>query len=953
MIMYDKRTLLDIGQRYTNLIQDTLYTDPAWPLEILRSTAADKGRLNDTRRRKKHCGKRAGIRNRLRKRAHSPPLPSILLANVQSLDNKMDDLRARISFQRDIRDCNIICLTETWLIPSVLDNAVTPSDNFSVLRMDRTAEAGKTKGGGVCFFINKKWCDPRNISILSRSSSPHLEHLSIICRPFYLPREFSSTVVTAVYIPPQADSSLALSKLHDELSGYINIHPDAACIVAGDFNKANLKKVIPNFHQHISCPTRGLNTLDHCYTQFKNAYKAHSLPAFGKSDHAAIFLTPDYKQRILQEPPVEREVTRWSSHSEATLQASLDDVDWDMFRASSSDVSEFTEVALSFVNTLTEQATETVTIKTFSNQKPWVDRTIRDAVNHRTAAYNAGILSGNMSEYKSSCYALRRAVRAAKRRYSERIESHFQLNDSRRMWQGLKTICSSGNNNSVEVRADLLLAVEFRFECNGGAILPISASASSRQSSDDHVFTVSEDDVRRELRRVNVRKAAGPDGITGRVLRSCADQLAGLFTSIFNESLATSVVPTPFKKSVIIPVPKNSKPSCLNDYRPVALTSTVMKVFERLLKKHICSSIPATLDPLQFAYRPNRSTDDAISQVLHSSLTHIDSKNGNYVRLLFIDYSSAFNTIVPTKLAVKLSDLGLNSSLCDWIQDFLTARPQVVKVGQFTSNSITLNIGAPQGCVLSPLLYSLYTHDCVSSHSSTSIITFADDTVVLGLINNDDETAYLDEVERLTSWCQDNCLSLNVSKTKELIVDFRKRHQQPYTPLMISGTPVERVSSFKYLGVNISEDLTWTAHIQTQVKKARQRLYHLRQLRKFRVSPAILKTFYSGAIESVLTQCISVWYNNATNQDCKALQRVVSLAERISWSTLPSLQGIYLKRCRSRAAKIIKDSNHPGNHLFRLLPSGKRFRSLMAKTERLRKSFFPQAIRLLNTNSVP
>ncbi len=197
------------------------------------------------------------------------------------------------------------------------------------------------------------------------------------------------------------------------------------------------------------------------------------------------------------------------------------------------------------------------------------------------------------------------------------------------------------------------------------------------------------------------------DGITGRVLRSCADQLAGLFTSIFNESLATSVIPTSFKKSVIIPVPKNSKPSCLNDYRPVALTSTVMKVFERLLKKHICSSIPATLDPLQFAYRPNRSTDDAISQVLHSSLTHIDSKNGNYVRLLFIDYSSTFNTIVPTKLAVKLSDLGLNTSLCDWIQDFLTGRPQVVKMGQFTSNSITLNVGAPQGCVLSPLLYSL------------------------------------------------------------------------------------------------------------------------------------------------------------------------------------------------------------------------------------------------------
>ncbi len=182
------------------------------------------------------------------------------------------------------------------------------------------------------------------------------------------------------------------------------------------------------------------------------------------------------------------------------------------------------------------------------------------------------------------------------------------------------------------------------------------------------------------------------------------------------------MVPTSFKKSVIVPVPKNSKPSCLNDYRPVALTSIVMKVFERLLKNHICSSIPVTLDPLQFAYRPNRSTDDAISQVLHSSLTHIDSKNGNYIRFLFIDYSSAFNTVVPIKLAVNVTDLGLNSSLCDWIQDFFTGRPQVVKMGQFTSNSITLNIGAQQGCVLSLLLYSLYTHDCVSSYSSTSIV---------------------------------------------------------------------------------------------------------------------------------------------------------------------------------------------------------------------------------------
>ncbi len=130
-------------------------------------------------------------------------------------------------------------------------------------------------------------------------------------------------------------------------------------------------------------------------------------------------------------------------------------------------------------------------------------------------------------------------------------------------------------------------------------------------------------------------------------------------------------------------------------------------------------------------------------------------------------------------------------------------------------------------------------------------------------------------------------------------------------------------------------------HIQTQVKKARQR----------NSGSAILKTFYSGAIESVLTQFISVWNGNGSSQDCKALQRVVRLAECISGSALHSLQHIYLKRCKSRADKIIKVTNHPGNCLLILLTSGKRFRSLVAKTERLRRSFFPQAIRLLNSNS--
>ena len=121
----------------------------------------------------------------------------------------------------------------------------------------------------------------------------------------------------------------------------------------------------------------------------------------------------------------------------------------------------------------------------------------------------------------------------------------------------------------------------------------------------------------------------------------------------------------------MVPVPKNTKVTCLNDYQLVALTSVAMKCFERLVMVHINTIIPETLNALQFAYCPNRSTGDSTSFALHTALSHLDKRN-TYVRMLFIDCSSAFNTIVPSKLITKLRILGLNTSLCNWILDFLT-----------------------------------------------------------------------------------------------------------------------------------------------------------------------------------------------------------------------------------------------------------------------------------------
>ncbi len=182
---------------------------------------------------------------------------------------------------------------------------------------------------------------------------------------------------------------------------------------------------MPNFHQHVSCPTRGPNTLDHCYTPSRMPIKLVPYQPSGSQTTRAIFLTPEYNKGSFRNP---RGRGKWRAGPptlKAMLQASLDDVGLGHVPGEFSWRQRVHGCSIKLCQHANRPSHWTVTIRTFSNQKPWVDRTIGLAVNQRTAAYNAGLLSGNMSDYKASCYALRLAVRAAKLRYRERVSHIF------------------------------------------------------------------------------------------------------------------------------------------------------------------------------------------------------------------------------------------------------------------------------------------------------------------------------------------------------------------------------------------------------------------------------------------------------------------------------------------------------------------------------------------------
>ena len=516
------------------------------------------------------------------------------------------------------------------------------------------------------------------------------------------------------------------------------------------------------------------------------------------------------------------------------------------------------------------------------------------------------------------------------------------------MWQGLQIItgykpkpAATPNCNDKTTTPDRLNEFYARFDLQNKD--PVTVLRPSSASSLPPPFTVQQHEVASFFRKQKCRKAAGPDGVLTATLKNCADQLAPVFTDIFNDSLSKQSVPNCFKSATIIPVPKKSIVTSLNDYRPVALTSVVMKVFERLILRYIKECTVGIMDSSQFAYRENRCVEDAVALTLHSILQHLEMSQ-TYARILFIDYSSAFNTIIPQKLFVKLCAMDIDLSMCHWILDFLLNRQQVVKFNGNFSDVMLLNTGAPQGCVLSPLLYSLFTNDCVSHHESVKITKFADDTTLAGLIKCEDESAYHNEVSNLVKWCGENNLLLNASKTKEVIVDFRQKKKSPIRPLYINGEIIETVDSFKFLGTIISNDLKWEQNVDKLVKKANQRLFFLRQLRRFGVKKEILMQFYRSVVESILTFSIVVWYGNTTEKQKTSLNRVVKSAAKIVGETLPTLSSLYLQRVNSRAQKIIKDSSHPANNLFQLLRSKRRFRYFKTKTERFKNSFYPKAM---------
>ncbi|TWW81868.1 hypothetical protein D4764_01G0016830 [Takifugu flavidus] len=455
--------------------------------------------------------------------------------------------------------------------------------------------------------------------------------------------------------------------------------------------------------------------------------------------------------------------------------------------------------------------------------------------------------------------------------------------------------------------------------------------------------------VRRELERLNQRKAAGPDGISPRVLRNCSRQLCGILQHLFNQSLHLQRIPVLWKTSCLVPVPKKTHPVAPSDYRPIALTSHIMKVMERLVLSHLRPLVSPFQDPLQFAYQPKVGVDDAVIYLLQRAYSSLDRLNTT-VRVMFFDFSSAFNTIQPRLLRAKLEKMQMDAPLVSWIEDYLTGRPQFVRLQSCVSDPLMSNTGAPQGTVLSPFLFTTYTADFQYHSETCHLQKYSDDTVIVGCVENGQEDEYRDLVESFVRWSRENLLQLNVTKTKEMVVDFRKSKSPP-SPVCISGKEVELVPSYRFLGVQLDNKLEWSTNTDAVYKKAMSRLYFLRRLRSFSVCSRMLHMFYQSVMASTIFFAAVCWGAGIKAKDANRLNKLIKKAGSVVGCRLDNLDEVVRDRMVLKLRTIMDSPSHPLHNTVDKLRSSFSNRLLQPRCskERYRKSFLPSAIKLYNS----
>ena len=877
---------------------------------------------------------------------------------------------------------DIITMSETFLSAATSNVHLTLHGYNEVLRRDRP-----TFGGGLAIYIKdslsyKRLIDLDDINVEQMWLQVNTLQGKIMICVAYRPPHFND------FWHYMDDNFDHVKAQHPGIKYYMllgDLNADFATV-----NGNHLKDLCAsqNLVYHVDEPTRITeNTqtcLDQIITNMPNFVRSVAvLPPVSTNDHCTVGCELNFKL------PFDKAYSRhiwkykdgdYENFREALRNAAWDDcfIDADVDACCDRWSTTFLNIARTYI------PNKTVLVR--PRDTPWFTnqlRNFRRKVHRLYKLAKQNPTANNWQRYKTNRGEYQDALDSAESLYRDKLaESLTQSRNTKSWWKTMKSMLGKGCDDSYPPMYDSENST-YVSDNRGKAQLINNFFLSHSKVDSSNVdlppfepitdltlsdIEASHNDVYDLIKSLDVNKSSGHDGISARMLKEAGDSIVPSLTRLINLSLEHCIYPTTWKWANVIPLFKKGDKDNPNNYRPISVLPTVSKIAERIVFKHVYNYLHTNklLSVNQSGFRPDDSTVNQLAYMYHMFCESLDKKKD--IRIVYCDVSKAFDKVWHEGIVYKLRKIGITGKLLQWFENYLLERKQRVVINGQSSDYGVIEAGVPQGSVLGPLLFLIYIND-LDEIVDCNIKMFADDTCLYISVDNPLEAAQSlnDNMNNVNNWAKQWIVNFNVNKTKAMTISNRRNDHQD---ILFDNTALENVDAHKHLGLILTSNLSWSAHIDSIVNNASKMVDVSRRI-KYNIDRFSLETVYFSFVRPKLEYASQIW-DDCNNKDKDKLENVqLNMARVVTGAKKGTSHELLYRELNwpllSERRKIVKcqfmhkvvNKNVP-EYLYELLPEtvGKNvnyglrnknnLRQFPCRTEKFKKSLLPDCINMWN-----
>lgn len=806
--------------------------------------------------------------------------------NVRSLLTGFDELCSLIAEN----NFDVIMLTETWLNDNISTNVLN-IPGYYFYHKDRLG-----RGGGVGAYVR---CTLKHSTFdFNFQISEQLEHIFLkICLPN------KKIIIGTFYRPPNTNINNMIVDFENILSDTF-LQADVL-LYLGDFNINffNLSNPIMDtfesygLQQLIDEPTRVTQSsstlIDPIFINTPDLVTRYGTASSnGISDHNLVYV--DMSLNIKKPPPRMFSFRSFKNFNQPNFEYDLLNIPWHRI-FQERNIETKIELFNQFIIELFDAHAPMIEVRATKPKAPWLNDEIRRLKTLRDKCWQKFKKSRTEDEhliYKNIRNQTLSAIRTAKKTHIVNIS---QQNNTAKLWKTLQTLnIRSQKNDTLPVHLSNPNEINTYFT---SFLQSVSNFPNNKISFYNNNLFNPENEFNFSLATLeeihsalhNIRtNAVGVDTINAKMLKICSPFIDHIILHLVNSAIENKQIPTIWKTALGIPLPKNSQPSHFSELRIISILPTISKILERILYNQIFNyfTVKKIIPDKQCGFRKNFSTISALATVLDDIFGACDE--GRMSILVLLDFSKAFDTLDHRLMLAKLKYYGFDIDSIQLISSYLNNRSQKVVYNNVTSNGLNILSGVPQGAILSPLLFIIYTIDIILAPNHCQTQAYADDTQLYFSFDYkkpQDAAAKINaDLQIIKELSAEHNLNLNSDKTKLLCMGSKiKRNSiKNNFNLKIDNSTLNFVSSARNLGLTIDEDLRFSEHVQNITRKsfcALKLLYNNRHILNF----LLKKTLCDSLVLSHFNYADFIYGPCLTVRDKQKLQKVQNACCRLMY----------------------------------------------------------------------